>query len=99
MQPVVGRVVHYTNLGDADGKYPPQVQAAIITAVYRRNPTNTGETWLRINSGFPDIIHDLPQDLVVDLKVFYNSGFFDCHKMPFAERMTRGHWHWPNFLG
>ncbi len=32
-QPSVGRIVHYTNLGDKDGKYPPQIVAAIITAV------------------------------------------------------------------
>lgn len=31
--PSIGRVVHYTNLGDRDGKYPPTVQAAIITGV------------------------------------------------------------------
>ncbi len=29
----VGRIVHYTNLGDKDGKYPPEQQAAIITRV------------------------------------------------------------------
>lgn len=31
--PTVGRIVHYTNLGDKDGKYPPEAQAAIITGV------------------------------------------------------------------
>jgi hypothetical protein len=32
--PVIpGRIVHYTNLGDRDGKYKPQTQAAIITGV------------------------------------------------------------------
>lgn len=31
--PSIGRVVHYTNLGDRDGKYPPTIQAAIITGV------------------------------------------------------------------
>ena len=29
----VGRVVQYTNLGDRDGKYPPEVQAALITGL------------------------------------------------------------------
>lgn len=29
----VGRIVHYTNLGDADGKYPPETQAALITGL------------------------------------------------------------------
>lgn len=33
MEPTVGRIVHYTNLGDRDGKYTPEVQAAIITGV------------------------------------------------------------------
>lgn len=32
--PTVGRIVHYTNLGDKDGKYPPEVIAAIITKVH-----------------------------------------------------------------
>ena len=29
----IGRIVHYTNLGDADGKYPPETQAALITGL------------------------------------------------------------------
>lgn len=33
MKPSIGRIVHYTNLGDKDGKFPPQVQAALITGV------------------------------------------------------------------
>ncbi len=33
MKPAIGRIVHYTNLGDRDGRYPPTVQAAIITGV------------------------------------------------------------------
>lgn len=33
IKPTVGRIVHYTNLGDKDGKYPPEQQAAIITRV------------------------------------------------------------------
>lgn len=40
MKPTVGRIVHYTNLGDRDGKYPPEVQAALITGV---NLDHTGE--------------------------------------------------------
>ena len=34
MKPSIGRIVHYTNLGDADGKFPPEAQAAIITGVH-----------------------------------------------------------------
>lgn len=33
MKPSIGRIVHYTNLGDRDGKYPPEIQAAIITGL------------------------------------------------------------------
>jgi hypothetical protein len=33
MGPTIGRIVHYTNLGDKDGKYPPETQAAIITGI------------------------------------------------------------------
>jgi len=33
MKPTIGRIVHYTNLGDRDGKYPPEIQAALITGV------------------------------------------------------------------
>lgn len=32
-KPSIGRIVHYTNLGDRDGKYPPEVQAALVTGV------------------------------------------------------------------
>lgn len=31
--PSIGSIVHYTNLGDRDGKYPPEVQAALITGI------------------------------------------------------------------
>jgi chemotaxis response regulator CheB len=33
MKPSIGRIVHYTNLGDREGKYPPEIQAAVITGV------------------------------------------------------------------
>ncbi len=38
MKPTVGRIVHYTNLGDKDGKYPPEQQASIVTGVYAEGP-------------------------------------------------------------
>lgn len=86
--PTVGRIVHYTNLGDKDGKYPPQVQAAIITGVYRRDPD--GNVKLADDGiGQSDITE-------VDLKVFYRSGFFDCHKVSMkSEEKDRGVWTWP----
>lgn len=33
MKPSIGRIVHYTNLGDKDGLYPPEIQPAIVTGV------------------------------------------------------------------
>lgn len=33
MTPTIGRIVHYTSLGSADGIYPPEQQAAIVTRV------------------------------------------------------------------
>ena len=38
MKPTVGRIVYYTNLGDKDGRYPPEQQAAIVTGVYKEGP-------------------------------------------------------------
>ncbi len=32
-KPSIGRIVHYTNLGDRDGKFPPTVQGAMITGL------------------------------------------------------------------
>jgi len=33
MKPRVGEIVHYTNLGDRDGLYPPEPVAAIVTGL------------------------------------------------------------------
>ena len=41
VQPMIGRIVHYTNLGDADGKYPPEAHPAIITGVHETNEPGT----------------------------------------------------------
>lgn len=30
---LIGKIVHYTNLGDKDGRYLPEQQAALITRV------------------------------------------------------------------
>lgn len=34
MTPTVGRIVHYYNLGDAQGRFPSEAQAAIVTNVH-----------------------------------------------------------------
>lgn len=81
MIPTVGRVVHYTNLGDADGKYPPEQQAAIITRVVKKE-TTLGEP------------HE--ENLFkVSLCVFYSTGQFWMPEVRFSEQYERGHWTWP----
>jgi hypothetical protein len=82
--PTIGRIVHYTNLGDKDGKYPPEQQAAIVTGTYPEVP--------------PD--REGPHDsqigpMHVDLHIFYKTGQFDMKSVPFSENYERGHWSWP----
>lgn len=84
MIPSVGRVVHYTNLGDADGKYPPEQQAAIITGV-------------KLNDQFYP--NQPPADseenkYKVSLHIFYRTGQFDM-EASFSPEYKRGHWTWP----
>jgi len=78
MRPTVGRIVHYTNLGDKDGKYPPQTIAAIITKVEPKPGVNPLDE----------------SDYTVSLKAFYPTGFFDMPDVPFAPAEERGHWRW-----
>ena len=85
MKPTVGRIVHYTNLGDKDGKYPPQIIAAIVTRV----------------TAMPGVKESLDEnDYLTDLKAFYPTGFFDMEKVPFTTAPAgsdgaRGKWTWP----
>lgn len=84
--PSVGRIVHYTSLGDRDGKYPPEIQSALITGVKPRDAAN-GES-------------SLPQSYVVDLRVFYRTGDFWMLDVPFTSQSAgsddaRGKWAWP----
>ena len=51
--PTIGRIVHYTNLGDRDGKYPPEPQAAIITRVH-------SETRVALHIFYPTGQFDMP---------------------------------------
>jgi hypothetical protein len=59
MKPTVGRIVHYTNLGDRDGKYPPEVQAALITRVY-------SDTQVALHVFYPTGQFDMPEVLFTD---------------------------------
>lgn len=80
MKPTIGRIVHYTNLGDKDGKYPPEQQAAIITKVL---PIASAE-------GARD-----EDQYLISLHIFYPTGQFDMQVVPFSEEYARGHWTWP----
>jgi hypothetical protein len=84
MKPTVGRIVHYTNLGDKDGRYPPEQQAAIVTGVYPA----IGEAQKQMR---PDDVGEMH----VDLHIFYRTGQFDMKAVPFSETYERGHWSWP----
>ena len=89
MKPSVGRIVHYTNLGDRDGRYPPEVQAALITKVkYAPPPEVTDES------------PDAEVNYQVSLRIFYEMGDFAMVGVPFTQDAAgvdaaRGHWAWP----
>ncbi len=89
MKPTVGRIVHYTNLGDADGKFPPEPQAALITKVKKVHDD--------------DQVHDsgaCSEDCYeVSLHIFYETGDFYMKDVPFSEEYKRGHWTWPKREG
>lgn len=80
--PSVGRVVHYTNLGDKDGRYPPEQQAAIITKVRHQGDMSSDE-W------------QWSEPWVVSLAILYPTGLFFMQDVPFSAEYRRGHWSWP----
>ena len=88
-KPTVGRIVHYTNLGDADGKYPPEQQAAIITKVTPMTSEDV-EALKDTKGAFIEECH-----YNVSLRIFYETGDFWMQKVPFAPLYERGHWTWP----
>lgn len=89
MKPSVGRIVHYTNLGDADGKYPPETQAALMTGVGERQARPVDQ---------PEPAEEEAK-YTVDLHVFYRTGDFFMLDVPFASEPKRGHWSWPPRIG
>lgn len=86
MKPTVGRIVHYTNLGDADGKYPPEQQAAIISKVKNQPEHEPGAD-----------LSNIPEEsqYAVSLQIFYETGQFWMKDVPFSAEYKRGHWTWP----
>lgn len=88
-KPTVGRIVHYTNLGDRDGRFPPEVQAALVTKVRARPVPHE------------DIKYDCDENAVaVSLRIFYEQGEFTMLDVPFTTAAAgsedaRGRWAWP----
>lgn len=80
MKPTVGRIVHYTNLGDKDGRYPPEQQAAIITKVV---------------PAVASVEAPQEDCFSVSLHIFYATGDFYMQDVPFSQSYERGHWTWP----
>lgn len=80
MSPTVGRIVHYTNLGDRDGKYPPEVQAALITGVNVPVPGD-GPTTVSLHVFYKTGQFDMPAVEFTEAQ----AGTEDA----------RGRWTWP----
>ena len=95
MKPSVGRIVQYTSLGDRDGKYPPEVQAAIITKV--------SDPWKDATEDErKEALADAADEhrYIVSLKAFYPTGLFDMPSVAFTTEEpgsegARGKWAWP----
>ena len=86
MIPTVGRIVHYTNLGDRDGRFPPEIQAAVITKVVPKGQLTDGVNDETLYS--------------VSLHLFYEMGDFKMKDVPFTSEPAgsenaRGKWTWP----
>lgn len=89
MKPTVGRIVHYTSLGDRDGRYPSEIHAALITKVA-----------LRRELGADPAQRNLEDDYFVSLHVFYEDGEFNMKDASFTTQRAgteaaRGQWSWP----
>lgn len=101
--PSIGRTVWYVNLGDKDGKYPPECQAAIITGIYQRSTVEPMDTAPSPGNNKPEEMKVVPCNTVgqradatfVDLRVMYRDGEFNMKCVPFSAEPSRGHWCWP----
>ncbi len=81
MIPTVGRIVHYTHMGDTDGTVPPPY-AALITAVVGcvRGP----------------VPGDEEHKYKVSLSIYFpRGGGLTEMDVKWAAEPTPGHWNWP----
>ena len=103
MKPSVGRIVLYTNLGDRDGRYPPEAQAAIITKVvdaYADFPPGSTPVAYVKEGEPPELGLDDERRYRVSIRVFYEDGVFIMRGVPFTSEVpategARGKWGWP----
>lgn len=86
-KPTIGRIVHWTTHGDALGKYPSMICAAIVTRVPQTDP-------------LPDGAASTVGPLAADLTIFNPDGWFIRKNCEFTEHPAgtpeaRGKWSWP----
>jgi hypothetical protein len=95
-KPTIGRIVHYTNLGDKDGKYPPETQAAVITGVYKTSCEPSSPDGQNPDYSSPaNTTGEKSNTMFADLLIHYRTGDFRMNKVPFSESPERGCWNWP----
>ena len=87
MIPSVGRIVHYSSLGDRDGKYPSELHPALITKVSQH--TNFKQVGVAEENQYN-----------VSLRIFYETGDFWMQHVSFTTERAgteaaRGKWAWP----
>jgi hypothetical protein len=107
--PTVGRIVHYTSRGSADGVFRPEPRAAIITAVHTSVSPNgedylgerqyADEHWSEYNGGYVRDEEVAEYIAGVDLAVLNPTGLFFDDQVPYAEEPTPGCWSWPPRVG
>ena len=88
MKPSIGRIVHYTNLGDREGKYPPEIQAALITGV---NADGTVALHVFYKAGQ----FDMPSVAQAVLPGYSDAPAPEGGQIAAGSEDARGKWQWP----
>lgn len=101
-QPSIGRIVHYTTVGDP-AYAPSRVLTAMITGIFDEVPPlgGQGETVLElVRSGQPQ--HAKVLSSRVELCVIYPLDTLmdpGSATVPYSETPKPGHWSWPPRVG
>lgn len=86
MKPSIGRIVHYTSHGSADGEYPMTCRAAIITEVAGDSPRNVGLCVLNPEGMFFKDIQSGGS---------WEHSMSSCDQIEVMRNGAGGTWHWP----